>query len=423
MSEIYDIAIIGLGPSGLEALDIALKNNLKVIVFEKDKIGGTCLNRGCIPTKAMIHYANLINEFSQLKKENIVENEINFSFKNIINKRDDIVSKFNKGLDFALSKKVQIIKAEAKLIVKNNLASIIAEDKIYQAKNIIVSTGSKPKEIKGLEFDNKKILSSDDIFKLNTPPKNLLIVGSGAIGLEIAYLFSKFNTNVTIVEMASNLAPNLDIDLSKRIERILKLNNIKFFKNDFIKEILPDKAVLNSGSEIEYDNILSAIGRKAILPEVLEGKIEDASNIYFSGDCLNDVMLAHKASFDAKKIMNKIIFNKEIKNCEIPKIIFLFPEIASCGIAENEADSSYEIKKLMLSTIAKAWCDNNTDGFIKVILKDNIIKGVHIVSKNASELITIAQLLIDNNYSKDKLLNVVFNHPSLSEMFVEVMKN
>ena len=435
----YDLAIIGLGPAGLEACEIAIKNNLKVVAFEKKELGGTCLNEGCIPTKAIMHSANLLDELSDSQNFGVqLFSNPNCDWNKILQRKCDIVSKFTKVLEPSLKRKINLVKSEAEICLIDNEIQICADDNYYQAKNIIIATGSKPQELKELKIDHNFIISSDDIYKLNTLPKNLTIVGSGAIGLEWAMIASALGVNVKLIEKASSIAPIFDIDIQKRIERILKSKNIEFFKDDYIVDIKNKQVTLKSNNSFETDLILMAVGRTPILPSVIVAGCQenfklkvyddyttDFGNLYVIGDANKEIMLAHAASYQAKSVINKILFNKEIIKKPVPYVIYTNPSIASVGLREQDIEdkNKYLIKKVLVSSIAKSWCDNASDGMVKVIIKDNLIKGAHVVSKDADLLITIFNILIDNQITIDKIDDMIFPHPSFCELIPEVIKN
>ncbi len=434
----YDLALIGLGPAGHSVIEIALKNNLKVIAFDENKPGGTCLNTGCIPTKSILHCANFYNEMKNCAKLGIeIKSDPNFNWGEILERKTNIVSKFNKVLESFYSKNIKLVNSKAELVVKNDSVEISAQNDIYKAKNIIIATGSRPRALKGLEFDSKFILNSDDLYNLSKLPKKIAIVGSGAIGLEWAMIFAQLDVEVKIIEKMPCLAPLFDVDIQKRIERILKQNKIKFYKNDYIAKINGKTLILNSKEEFDVDCVLVAAGREPVLPDVKtfdsssKCKLEifkncetNFKNVYVAGDVLNDVMLAHSASFSAKCVMDKILFNKEIKNKQIPSVIYITPEIASVGIREQDIceNNDYKIKKLMITSIAKSWCDEAADGFVKIILKNDKIKGAHVVSKEACSLISLFNVFMDLDVEAEKIKNIIFPHPSFEEAVLEVLK-
>ncbi|MBR5304084.1 MAG: NAD(P)/FAD-dependent oxidoreductase [Candidatus Gastranaerophilales bacterium] len=435
----YDLAIIGLGPAGLEAAQIAIKNNLNVIAFEDNELGGTCLNVGCIPTKSILYTSQLLKEVQDSSKLGLsIFSTPGYNWQAILDRKIEIVNKFNKLLHATISKNLTLVKAKAELNINYDNLEIYADDNVYQAKNILVCTGSKPIELPGLPFDGKFVVNSDDLFKMHDLPKKIAIVGSGAIGLEWAKILSDFGVQVRLIEKAPALAPVLDIELQKRVERILKQNKIEYFKNDFITSISNDLITLNSGVAFDTDCILVAIGRKPNFPLVTisgcaeEYKLKphedgtcDIDNLYIVGDALGKTMLAHSASHQARIIMNKILFNTDMVLKDSPAVIYINPEIASIGIREQDIENKeeYTIKKILISAIAKSWCDNAQDGLIKLIIKDDLIVGAHIVSKEASALISMVNIFIDQKIPIAEIENMIFPHPSFAEAIQEVIKN
>ena len=427
----YDLAVIGLGPGGMEAVHIALKNNLKVIAFEKDNVGGCCLNVGCIPTKAILHSALSYASTSAFNNIGLnFDGNISVDWAKILSRKDDIVSKFKKGATSLLEKNITLIQSEAKLAKNGNDIVIISNNETYRAKNIIISSGSSARELPNLKFNGDDILSSDDLYNLDKIPTSIAIVGSGAIGVEWGVILANLGVEVTIVEKMPTLAPNMDIEVSKRLDRILKSYKIKCFKDDYIVNYSNGIASLNSGAEFSAEKILVAVGRKPILPvadfEIMLNKDNhletNYNNLFIIGDATGFGMLAHSASHDARNVMNKILFNKNYNKQTIPAVIYIHPEIASVGIKEQDIDDSYQVKKLPLATSAKAWADEATDGVIKLIIKDNLINGATVISNEASSLITTIKSFIDFQIPIEKIEDFIFPHPSYSEIIAEVLK-
>ncbi|MBQ4647191.1 MAG: NAD(P)/FAD-dependent oxidoreductase [Candidatus Gastranaerophilales bacterium] len=435
----YDLAVIGLGPAGLEAIQIATKNGLNVIAFEKNELGGTCLNVGCVPTKSILHASQLFSEISKCSKLGLnIFSAPGYNWQGILDRKIEIVNKFNKLLNMTISKKVKLVKAEAELFINYDNLEIYADDNVYQAKNIIVATGSEAIELPGLPFDGSFVINSDDLFKMYDLPKKIAIIGSGAIGLEWAKILSDFGVEVKLVEKAPVLAPVLDIDLQKRVERILKQSNVTYYKNDYIVSVSNDLVTLNSGVAFDTDCILVAVGRRPKMPKVVIGgcaeefKLKadsfgftDMENLFVVGDATGTSMLAHSASYQARSIMNKILFDKNIVTKPIPAVIYITPEIASIGLREQDIQNQegYTIKKILISSIAKSWCDDCSDGIVKVIIKDDVIVGAHVASCEASALISIFNILIDRKIPIQDVEDMIFPHPSFSEAVCEVLKN
>ena len=403
----FDYGIIGGGPAGYTAAMLLAKQGFSVVLFEKDKLGGTCLNRGCIPTKSFLHSSELYSKILKSEEIGISFENLKFDFLKVIEQKDKTVEKVRKALELAVKNSgVKTVYEEACIIREN---TIKAGEEIYTIKNIILASGSKPKEILGFEFDGEFILSSDDILNITSLPSKVLIVGSGAIGIEWARIFSNFGVKVYISEIAEHLLPNADIEVSKRIERIFKQNGITFYLKNRIEKIDGRTVFLQNGEEINPDFILSAVGREPVC------NIEGCSSII--GDACGEIQLAHYAIQQAKKIALGTECHKDL----IPSVIYGEPEIAWLGIREQDCDETYKIVKLPITALGKSWCDNSTEGFIKVITKQNQICGVHIVSKEASAMIHTFLVAMQNNISIDNLKNICFAHPTYSEGIAEVI--
>ena len=404
--EKFDYGIIGGGPAGYTAGMMLAQKGSKVVIFEKDKIGGTCLNRGCIPTKSFLHSADL---FEELKSNScgIEAENLKINFHKVVEKKNQTVEKIRKSLELAIKNAgIQIVYGEA-CISGDNVIKVNNTE--YYANNIILATGAKPREISGLEFDRSFILSSDDILQLQELPRSILIIGSGAIGIEWARILSEFGVEVTVVEKAEHLIPLADIEVSKRIERIFKHKKIKYLLNDSVEKLEDKKITLKSGNILSAEKILVAVGRVPVCPE--------CKNIKILGDACGEIQLAHYAIHQAKYEALGIPFEKKL----VPSVIYGTPEIAWVGLREQDTDESYTKTTLPITMLGKAWCDDATDGFIKIITKNNKIYGAHIVSKEASSLIHTILIAIQNNITIDKLKQLCFAHPTYSEGIFETV--
>lgn len=404
----FEYGVIGGGPGGYTvAMELARLGH-KVVMFEKEFLGGTCLNRGCIPTKSMLHSSEIYK--TVMNSDDIgLELEIkSFDFKKVIEKRNQTVEKIRKSLELAVKNSgVQTVYSEAKIIDANTVLA----DKEYKVNKIIVATGSKPKVIKGLEFDGKFILSSDDILKIENLPKSVLIVGSGAIGIEWARIFSNFGVEVTLVELAEHLIPLADIEVSKRIERIFKQQKIKFYLKDSISKIESKIVTLNSGAVIEPDFLLVAVGREPVKPQ-----IEECQTI---GDACGEVQLAHYAIHQGVAVAAKGI--TKLSPELIPSVIYGEPEIAWIGKREQDCEEGCNKITLPISALGKSWCDSAIDGFIKIITKDDFIIGASVVSKEASALIHEILIAMQKNIKVKDLKDICFAHPTYSEGIFEAI--
>lgn len=403
----FDYGIIGGGPAGYTAGIMLAQKGKKVVLFEKDKLGGTCLNRGCIPTKALLHASEIYKQTLQVSEIGLDVEIKNFDFAKIAEKRDKTVEKIRKSLELAVKNSgVNVVYAEAQIVDKN---TIKADNNEYKVAEIIVSTGSKPRELKGLEFDGEFILSSDDVLKLTSLPKSVLIIGSGAIGIEWARIFSNFGVEVSVVELAEHLIPLADVEVSKRVERIFKQNKIKYYLQDCVENIENKKVTLKSGMVVEPDFILSAVGRVPVKPAF------DCKNIL--GDACGEIQLAHYAIHQAKNLALGIDYDKSL----IPSVIYGEPEIAWIGMREQDCGEDCTKVVLPISALGKSWCDDSTDGFIKLIVRGDLIVGAHIVSKEASALIHEVLIAMQNGVTVSELKKVCFAHPTYSEGIFETI--
>ncbi len=407
--ETFDYGIIGGGPAGYTTALYLATQGKSVVLFEKDEVGGTCLNRGCIPTKILLHVAELYQNFKNAEKFGIYAENITFDYEKVAEHKNKIVEKLRKSLELAIKKSgINVVKETAK-VVSDNLIEASGEE--YFCSKIVVATGSKPRELKGLEFDHDFILSSDDILNLTKLPEKMVIVGSGAIGIEFARILSAFGVEITLVELASRLVPLADWEVSKRVERQFKMKKIKFYTETSIKSIENKVVILSNNEKIEPDCILVATGRVC----ADDNKYEQ-NNVSIIGDASAEIQLAHYAVSQAKKLVFDISFDKDL----IPSVIYGSPEIAWVGEVEKQ-DADTEFKKVVfpISALGKAHADDSIDGFIKILAKDNKIVGASIISNEASALIQQITIAIQNNISIDKLKEVCFAHPTYSEGIME----
>ena len=407
--ETFDYGIIGGGPAGYTTALYLATQGKSVVLFEKDEVGGTCLNRGCIPTKILLHVAELYQSFKTAEKLGIYAENITFDYEKVAEHKNKIVEKLRKSLELAMKKSgIKVVKETAK-VVSDNLINASGEE--YSCSKIVVATGSKPRELKGLEFDHKFILSSDDILNLTKLPEKMVIVGSGAIGIEFARILSAFGVEITLVELASRVVPLADWEVSKRVERQFKMKKIKFYTETSIKSNENKVVTLSNDEKIEPDCILVATGRVC----ADDNKYEQ-NNVSIIGDASAEIQLAHYAVSQAKKLVFDIPYDKDL----IPSVIYGSPEIAWVGEVEKQ-DADTEFKKVVfpISALGKAHADDSIDGFIKILAKDNKIVGASIISNEASALIQQITIAIQNNISIDKLKEVCFAHPTYSEGIME----
>lgn len=413
MEKEFDFGIIGSGPAGYTAALSAASAGKKVVLFEKDSVGGICLNRGCIPTKTMLHSAEIYEYLNNSLDLGICVDNCKVDFSKIAERKRAVVEKLRSGLERSFKNAgIVTIQAQARIINKN---TIEAGGEKYSCGQIIAAPGSSPRVIKGMEYDHKFILSSDDVLNFETLPESIVIIGSGAIGIEFSRILSAFNVQVTIVEIAENLLPLADFEISKRVERIFKSKNINFYTGTSVEKIeKTDKGVqilLSNGQTLNADCTLLAVGR-------VPNKIENIEGVTCIGDAAGSIQLAHFASKQALEKVVQIPFDETL----VPSVVYGSPEIAWIGKREQDLEpGTYQKAMIPISALAKSQCDNALDGMMKILVRDDRIIGAHIVSKEASSLIQQIVIAMQANVSVERLKAVCFAHPTYSEGIFECL--
>lgn len=446
-----DLIIIGGGPGGYVAAIRASQLGKKVTLIEEDKIGGTCLNRGCIPTKALYKNAEVINTLSHINDFGVTLSDYSIEMGKIQSRKNDIVNKLRSGIDQLLKGyDVEVIRGKAKLIGNKTveIRDIDNSVKTISASNIIISTGSFSTQLPILGIDLKGVLNSDEILELDNIPKSMVIIGGGVIGVEFAGIFASLGTSVTIIEFLPRLMYRLDEELSKRLTMYLKKKQIKVVTGVSVKEVKSYDNGLKVIAENEKgtteficDNLLVAAGRSANVKSLnleAENIIYDkkgikvynnfetsSKGIYAVGDVIGGQMLAHVASEEGKVCVENIFgFNSCVNYEAVPSCIFSFPEVASVGMTEEEVKEkniNYVIGKSMFGANGKALTMGEGDGIIKIIAEKNNYKilGVHIIGPHASDMIHEGVLSIQNKLTIKNIVESMHAHPTLSETFYE----
>lgn len=395
------MVVIGAGWAGFNAAKRAKELGLKAALVEKDKIGGTCLNRGCIPTKALIQSAKV---FSLLKKSSnfgVRADNLQINFSEVRLRKEKIISSLSKGIEFML-KGIDIIPGEAKVISGN---CVEVSGRKIEAKSVLIASGSRPIELKSFKFDGKKILSSDDILELEKIPASLLIIGGGVIGSEFASLFSNLGAQVTLVEKLPQLLPGEDSEVARKLEQIFKKKGIKVNTNT-------DATTLNLA---DYSQVLVCVGRVPVEKiEVDEFLRTKDAGVFAAGDCTGKIQLAHYAAYQGKIAAENIANPQNLKKCDnanIPSCIFTDPEIASVGQKEGQVHRFDFLGSGMARILDEA------EGFIKIISEESSgrVIGASIIGPKATELISVLTLAVSGALTVPQLKNTVFAHPTLSE--------
>ena len=430
-----DLVIIGAGPGGYELASMASSEGLEVALFEKSELGGTCLNCGCIPTKTYFQYAKVREQANKLYSK-----ELDFEFIDLFNSKNDTVNILKQGIKASLAK-VQVINEEAKLVKTDDKVLVSSENYLIDAKNIVIATGSTDASIKAKGI--KYAVNSKQLLELDHLPTSINIIGGGVIGMEVASIYNALGVKVNVFEYAPMILPRFDKEVSRRLTNILKAKGINIYNNAGVTEIKKVKggykviaSVKDKIIEEEAEVVLCATGRIANtsnlgLKEVgvkfdkkgikVNKNLQTKNvNVYAIGDCIGGIMLAHKASFDAKVVLNQILGNKYKVNYDlIPACCFTLPEVSSIGLTEDEAKEKYgEIKvvKELYRANGKAQAIKETDGFVKLIIKNDLIIGASIIGEEANLLIHEVVALMNAKVKASEAKKYIHAHPTLSEI-------
>lgn len=444
----YDIAIIGAGPGGYVGAIRAAQLGAKVALIERDELGGTCLNRGCIPTKAMLSSVHCLHNLKQASIFGIDLQGFDIDIDKIYLRQKKIVQQMFKGLEQLLKTypEITIYRGEASILGPNKLS--IGAEKIIEVetKNIIIATGSACSTLGNIDVDHDLIINSDDALNMTNYPDKMVIIGGGAIGIEWARIYSALGVDVTIVEMLDQLAPVCDKDISNFALKIFKRSKVKVMTGVGVNSI--DKTSdglalkLTNGEELLTDKVMLAVGRRPVLDlkGLKELNIElngryikvnkkmrtSIPNIYAIGDVVGKLPLAHVASHEAlvavETILNKHV--EPVNYSAVPFVIYGQPELAGVGMTEDsvkEAGIDYEANIFYYAANGKAIAESEKDGIIKSIIDKDTgkILGVHIAGENASDIIHQGVIAVAKGLTVDDFREVVFAHPTLSEAFYE----
>ena len=441
----FDLIVIGGGPGGYVSAIRASQLGNKVAIVEKSNLGGVCLNWGCIPTKALLTNAHVLDLIKNSSKYGITIPSYDINWSKVIKRSRDVSKRLSKGIEYLIKKNdIKYYSSEGKFSDKN---TILLDDKSsISGKKIIIATGGRPKFIPGIEFDKKNIISSKEAMILENIPKRLVIIGAGAIGVEFAHLYNVFGSEVTLVEGLDFIVPNEDSDISKELENIFNKRGINIITSAKVDKVVKlknkSKVYINGTDPLEADKVLMAVGVSAntenlSLEEVgvelengfikVNGYMQTSTdNIYAIGDVCGPPLLAHVASFEGTLAAEHISgHNVDLMNYEnIPACTYCDPEIASVGLTEIQAkEKGYDIKvgKFPFSALGKAIADGDRNGFVKIIYdsKYGELFGCHIIGKNATNLITELSVARNLETTYSEILKTIHPHPTLSEAIQE----
>ncbi|WP_340029024.1 dihydrolipoyl dehydrogenase [Paenibacillus sp. FSL H7-0940] len=459
-----DVAILGGGTGGYVAAIRAAQLGKHVVIIEKDKLGGTCLHRGCIPSKALLKSAEVYAEIQESETYGIETAGATLVFPKVQARKDAIVEQLHQGVQYLMKKnKIQVVHAKGRVIgpsifsPQSGAVAVEFEDGEMDTvvpTNLIIATGSRPRVLPGLEPDGKFIMSSDEALRMDELPASLIIVGGGVIGLEWASMLNDFGVNITVVEAAAHVLPAEDEDVAKEMQRLLSKRGVRFLTGATVltetyntdQEGIQIDVQLGEDKQetLRAEKMLVSVGRQANVENIgLENtdiKLERGfiavnkqlqtgeGHIYAIGDCIGGLQLAHAASHEGILAVEHLAGETvhAVESHRIPRCVYTRPEAASIGFTEREAkERGYDIKtgKFPFSAIGKSLIHGSRDGFVKVIAdaKTNDILGVHMIGTHVTELIAEASLAQMLDATPWEVGQTIHPHPSLSEIMGEAM--
>ena len=445
----YFLAIIGGGPAGYTAAEKASKAGKDVVLFEQNAVGGTCLNVGCIPTKSLLYGAKQYYNATHAQKYGVTAENVQFDFAAMQKRKTIVVRKLVAGIKQRLNNEhCTVVNGVAKVLDSiRQTWRIECNGDTYEAENLMICTGSTNfvPPIPGIK-DNPAIWDSTDALAATELPKSIIIVGGGVIGMEFATLYHELGVPVTVIEALPTILPNLDQEVVGVLAEKYKKAGINILTETKVEEIDGGKVTAN-GVEYEAEKILVSVGRRANLSglEALEGletergaiKIDEfcrtnLPNVYACGDVTGKIMLAHVASRQAEVAVTKLLndqmaHDQKVNYLAIPSVVYTNPEIASVGVTESQAEEMsipVEVRKLPMTFSGRFMAENEGEtGLCKMIIdsRSNTIIGVQCIGNPCSEFIAAASCAVRNGYTLDDFRQVVFPHPTVSEILHEIV--
>ena len=441
-----DIIIIGAGPGGYSAAELAAKQGLSVTVFEKERVGGTCLNVGCIPTKCLARNAELLLSLSESAAFGVENLSYSFNFQTAIQRKDQVVESLRQGVETILSHpSVSVVRAHAAFKDEH---TVIADGDEFEADHIIIASGSSSKMLNIDIAEGCEVLDSSDLLSLSQLPKSICIIGAGVIGMEFASIFNAFGVEVTVVEFLKECLPVLDSDIAKRLRKTMEKRGITFHLQCAVSGIIKDGvSFVNKKGKTEFvqaEKVLMAVGRKpnteglgldtlgvtldhgAVPVEASSFRVVGSAgspleSVYAIGDANGMQMLAHAAEMQAAHVVNLVLGkDDEIRLDIMPAAIFTTPEAACVGLSEDACknrEMDYVCRKSFWRANGKAMAMSETDGMLKLISdSDGMIVGCHAFGAHASDIIQEVSALMCRQTTVSQLADMVHIHPTLSEI-------
>lgn len=453
MSEKFDVTVIGGGPGGYVCAIRSSQLGLKTACIEsRGTLGGTCLNIGCIPSKSLLNLSENFHKAKNFEKFGIETGEIKLNLEKMMKNKDKAVTVLTKGVEFLLKKnKVTYFKGTGSFKNQNQISIINnKEETTIETKNTIISTGSEPVSLRGIEFDEEKILSSTGALSISKLPKKMVVVGGGYIGLEMGSVWSRLGTEVQVIEFLDHIIPEMDKEISTEFMKILKKQGIKFELKTKVEKIIKSKngVIIETFSKegkknkFEADVVLISVGRRPYTKNLnLEkmgveldkrGSVKvnknfqtNIKNIYAIGDVIEGPMLAHKAEEEGIAVAELISGQSGHVNYDtIPGVVYTSPEVASIGKTEEqlkEKGINYKIGKFPFLANSRAKVIDESEGFVKILADSTTDKvlGVHIIGQHAGEMIAEMSVAMEFGASSEDIARTCHAHPTFSEAIKE----
>ena len=450
----YDLVVIGGGPAGYAGAIRAGQLGKKVACIELERAGGTCLNWGCIPTKALLKSAELYRSLQKVETFGLSVKEVGFDFGRVMDRSRTVAGQMAKGVEFLFRKnKVDYFVGRGQVTVAGmvEITEGAHQGKFFKTKNVLLATGCKPRRLPDVPVDGQRVMTSREALEpRRTPPKSMVIVGAGAIGVEFAYFYNAFGTKVTLVEMLPQIVPVEDEEVAKTLQRSFEKSGMTVHVGTKVENVRvhQDKVELTlvkpgeaTSTEIEAESLLVAIGVMPNLEGVLSSKVKleldrgyvkvndnyesSVKGIYAAGDIIGPPWLAHVATFEAVNAVNALCGHRHAGRVKIfPGCTYCQPQIASTGLTEKackEKGLNYKVGKFPFTASGKAVAAGDAEGFVKVIseAKTGEIFGVHILGHEAPELIAEYVLAMNMEGTVDEVHRSIHAHPTLSEALME----
>lgn len=443
----FDIIILGAGPGGYETAVEAAREGLSVAVVERDHLGGTCLNRGCIPTKALLRSAEVLDIINRAEEFGVTVNVAAIDYSRAVERKNSVVGQLREGVATLLSNPlITVVKGEGEIVSPREVK--VGDTLLTADRAIIIATGSAPAAlpIEGADLT----ITSDDLLAMTDLPKSMVIIGGGVIGLEFAGILNSFGVDVTVVEFCKEILPNFDHDIAKRLRTSMSRRGVTFAVSAAVTGV----SVADDGRRIvtydrkgkvasfEAEAVLMAVGRRPVVPkgveeagvavgrrgiEVDDNMLTSVAGVYAIGDVNGRCMLAHAASAQGKVALAHILGRKSAINLDVvPSAVFTSPEAAMVGLTEEAATDrgvEYDVRRTTFRANGKALAMGESDGLVKILKakESGKIIGCHVLGPHASDLVAGTALAISRGLTAADILATIHSHPTLSEVIISAL--